>query len=307
MEGAAVALSCEHYPRPEGSWRDALTAARLSPDLYGAGGWLVGYLMRMFRKTWFVNLYGSLQINATEKEIAAVFESIYGMALDDVWAAAIGGKQEPVVCPWECGRPAIPADASPHELLAACGAGATQRTVDVPGEGITRWTLEGGASVSVRSCDGFDSPLQPIVSNTAKGALLAPLTTGRYVVDANISLGPRPVTLSIDSNGLAALSSPYCGAVPPVPDELSQYNTLTLFFSTSVGTQFTTFANGDPRTAALHVTADDPTAISICEACDSSCTMIGVDNVFGTGVPAGTTLSVPSGPPVTATLSWVGS
>src|SRR5262245_56231939 len=213
MEGAAVALSCEHYPRPEGSWRDALTADRLSPDLYGAGGWLAGYLMRMFRKTWFVNLYGSLQINATEKEIDDVFESIYGMPLDDVWAAAIGGKQEPVVCPWECSRPAIPADASPHELAAACGAGATQRTVDVPGGGITRWLLEGGASVSVRSCDGFDSPLLPITSNTARGALLAPLTTGTYIVDASISDGYRSVTLSIDTNGLGALSSPYCGAV----------------------------------------------------------------------------------------------
>ena len=25
IEGAAVALSCQHYPRPTGSWRDALT------------------------------------------------------------------------------------------------------------------------------------------------------------------------------------------------------------------------------------------------------------------------------------------
>jgi hypothetical protein len=95
MEGAAVALSCERYPRPQGSWRDALKADRLSPKLYGAGGWLVGYMMRMFRKTWFVNLYGSLQINATEDQIATVFQSIYHMSLDDVWTAAINEKQAP--------------------------------------------------------------------------------------------------------------------------------------------------------------------------------------------------------------------
>jgi len=309
MEGAAVALSCEHYPRPEGSWRDALTADRLSPDLYGAGGWLVGYLMRMFRKTWFVNLYGSLQINATEKEIAAVFQSIYGMSLDDIWAAAIGGKQEPVVCPWECGRPAIPADGSPHELAAACGAGATQRTVDVPGEGITRWTLEGGASVSVRSCDGFDSPLQPITSNTARGGLLAPLTTGKYIVEASISSGSWPVTLSIDTNGLAALSTPYCGAVPPVPDDLSQYNTLTLFFPTSVGPQFTTFLNGDARSAAMTVTAEGLVDISVCEGgCDTACTtFVRATSLPGITTPAGLTLGVPPGPPVTVNISWIGS
>src|SRR5437764_14940218 len=96
IEGAAVALSCQHYPRPTGSWRDALKADRFSRQLYGAGGWLVGYLMRMFRKTWFGNLYGSLQINATEDEIDAVFRRIYNMSLDDVWASAIGGPQAPM-------------------------------------------------------------------------------------------------------------------------------------------------------------------------------------------------------------------
>ena len=122
IEGAAVALSCQHYPRPTGSWRDALTADRSSPQLYGAGGWLVSYLMRMFRKTWFVNLYGGLQSNATADEIDAVFKRIYGMSLDDVWAAAIGGRQGPVLCPWECGRPAFEADGQP---IRSCPCAAT--------------------------------------------------------------------------------------------------------------------------------------------------------------------------------------
>ena len=309
MEGAAVALSCERYPRPQGSWRDALKADRLSPKLYGAGGWLVGYMMRMFRKTWFVNLYGSLQINATEDQIATVFQSIYHMSLDDVWTAAIGEKQTPVVCEWECGRPTIPADAAPHELTAACGSGATHRTVDVPGEGVTRWVLEGGADVSVQSCDGFDAPLDKITSNTAKGALLAPLTTGRYIIDAVIGLGSRSVTLSIDTNAVAALSTPYCGTVPPVPDDLSQYNTLTLFFPTSVGPQFTTFLNGDARSAAMTVTADGLVDISVCEGgCDTGCTtFVRATSLPGITTPAGLTLGVPPGPPVTINIGWIGS
>src|SRR5204863_6949948 len=40
-EGAAVTLSCQHYPRPTGSWRDAYAADHASLSLYGAGGWLV--------------------------------------------------------------------------------------------------------------------------------------------------------------------------------------------------------------------------------------------------------------------------
>ena len=159
IEGAAVALSCQHYPRPTGSWRDALTADRSSPQLYGAGGWLVSYLMRMFRKTWFVNLYGSLQINATADEIDAVFRSIYGMALDDVWAAAIGGRQAPVLCPWECGRPAFEADGQPHPIVPVCGHGTKQLTADVSGGGVTRWLINGDGQFSIGSCEGNDYPL----------------------------------------------------------------------------------------------------------------------------------------------------
>src|SRR5262245_19815458 len=48
-EGAAVALSCQGYPRPSGSWRDYYDAPHPSTALYSAGGWLVGYVLRWFR------------------------------------------------------------------------------------------------------------------------------------------------------------------------------------------------------------------------------------------------------------------
>ena len=89
-EGAAAALTCQHHPRPVGSWRDVYAASRSSPELVAAGSWLVGYMLRMFRATWLVNLYGALQINATADQFATSFEIIYGMPIDAVW---VGGDQ----------------------------------------------------------------------------------------------------------------------------------------------------------------------------------------------------------------------
>jgi hypothetical protein len=308
MEGAAVALSCEHYPRPTGSWRDALMAGSSSQRLYGAGGWLVGYLMRMFRKTWFVNLYGSLQSNATADEIDAVFRRIYNMSLDDVWATAIGGRQAPVLCPWECGRPAFQADGQPHPITPVCGAGATQLTVDVPGGGVTRWLIDGEGGMKVGSCDGNDQPLAVVVSSRggATGALLAPFVAGKYFVDATVDIGGT-AALSVDTNALPALSSVDCTAPTAVPDDLSLYGSLALFYPSSVGSQFTTFAHGSDRRATLLVTADDQSATaSACATCDAG--TCGSAHAGGSASPfwTGALLSVPPGPALMAWISFTG-
>jgi hypothetical protein len=89
-EGAAVALSCQRYPRPTGSWRDAYAAPHSSNELYGAGGWLVGYMLRMFRAMRFMEFYQSLASNATADQFAEAFKNHYGMPLDDVWVNVIG-------------------------------------------------------------------------------------------------------------------------------------------------------------------------------------------------------------------------
>jgi hypothetical protein len=305
MEGAAVALSCEHYPRPTGSWRDALAYDRLSQEFYGAGGWLVSYLLRMFRKTWFVNLYGGLQVNATADEIADVFTDIYGMSLDDVWAAAIGGRQEPMNCPWECSRPAFTADGQPHPLAAPCGRGSLQLTVDVPGEGVTRWLLDGVAGVTVRSCDGYDSPLTALSSGAGTSALLAPLVTDTYFLDIGIG-GDAPPSLSVDTNALQALSSFDCGAAPVVPDDLSRYDNLILFHPSSVGPQFTAFAGGTARAATVFMTAEGSTTPgSVCRSCDpQTCATAPIGGGLGTDTPAGTVLSIPPNAAMTTTIHW---
>jgi hypothetical protein len=308
IEGAAVALSCQHYPRPTGSWRDALTADHFSPQLYGAGGWLVGYLMRMFRKTWFVNLYGSLQINATADEIDAVFRRIYGMPLDDVWAAAIGGRQSPVLCPWECGRPVFAADGQPHPIVPVCGGGAMQLTADVSGGGVTRWLFDGDGYFSIGSCEGNDQPLHAVAGNNGTGAMVAPLVAGKYFIDTVIAAGGT-ATLSLDTNALPTLSSFDCASAPALPDDLSLYQNLTLFFPGSVGAQFTTFAQGNDRLGVLSLAADDPTATgSMCNTCDArTCTSTGVLGGLGTDVQTGSVVSIPAGSALTATFTWGGA
>jgi hypothetical protein len=301
-----VALSCQHFPRPTGSWRDALTADRLSPQLYGAGGWLVGYLMRMFRKTWFVNLYGSLQINATADEIDAVFRRIYGMPLDDVWAAAIGGRQAPVLCPWECGRPAFEADGQPHPLAAVCGGGATQLTVDVSGAGVTRFLIDGGASFSIGSCEGNDRPLYDLSGRGGKSAMLAPLIAGRYFIETDLDSGGT-ATLSVDTNALPALSSVECTTAATVPDDTSLYRSLMLFYPSSVGPQFTMLARGSERDASVTVTADGASAAaSVCWACGDPQMC---ENTSSGGEARGvflqdTILAIPAGPASTVRISW---
>ena len=306
MEGAAVALSCQRYPRPTGSWRDALTADRFSPQLYGAGGWLVGYLMRMFRKTWFVNLYGSLQ---SSKRPPTISTRCFQGHLQDVARRRLGRSDHrqagATVCPWVCARPAFEADGQAHALSTVCDGGTTQLTVDVPGEGVMRWLLDGDASFFVGSCSGDDRPQHAISGGNGTGALLAPLSSGRYFIDAAINKGATP-TLSIDTNALAALSSSDCAAAPAVPDDLSQYSNLTLFLPSSAGAQFTTFASGSARDAVLSVTSDDPSATArLCDSCDAqTCTATGVGGGLGADIPTGKLLSVPAGPTVTATIIW---
>jgi len=304
-EGAAVALSCQHYPRPTGSWRDAYTADHRSLALYGAGGWLAGYLLRMFRALWFVDLYGSVQINATPDQFAAVFKDIYGMELDDVWASAIGEAVIPVRCPWECSRPGIALDGRPHPLSAACGTGSTQLSVDVPQAGLTRWRVEGGARLFVQSCEGDESPLASVSGTNGPGELLATFSPGTYAIDAYLDAGGSTLAASVDPG--AGLSWSDCASAPAVPDDLAGLSSLSLFYPTSTTAQFTTLATGKDHFTQALVASDDPTAaIGWCTACDAATCMLGDMNhsLSMPATPPGTVVSVPAGPARTLSFFW---
>ena len=308
-EGVAVALTCRHAARPIGSWRDAYGADRLSSHLYDAGGWLVGYLLRMFRATWLVNFYGSVGISATPDEFAAVFKDIYKMSLDDVWAAAITVPQTPRRCPWECGaRSALALDGQPHPLAPVCGAGQVQLALDLPAGDVTRWRIDGDAQFSLGSCDGNDEPIYTFPGGAGTGELLAPLGAGKYFVDAMVWKGAPPA-LAVGTGTPADLSSIDCASAPAVPDDLAALANLALFYPSSLGPRFTRFATGTDRAAGVMALSDDDHSAppSLCASCDlQTCSPIGVGRSVNTDTtPAGTVLYVPPGPALTVSFYWL--
>jgi hypothetical protein len=305
-EGAAVALSCTRTPRPTGSWQDAYVADRQSPQLAAAGGWLAGYLLRMFRATWLVNFYGRVEINATPDEFAQAFADVYGMSLDDVWAAAISVPQAPMRCPWECGaRPAFPADGAAHPLTPACGAGEMQLSFELSAGTVTRWRVDGDGRFAVRSCDGNDEPQTSIDGQGGPGVLLAPLGAGKYFVDAVVMKG-APSTLTADTAALPALSSIDCASAAAVPDDLPFLKTLALFYPSSQGPQFTRLAAGTDLGGQLSLYSEAPPATArLCADCSGAQACATANATLNTAwIPAGTVLNVPPGPALTAQFTW---
>lgn len=305
-EGAAVALSCERTPRPSGSWRDYYDAPHSSTALYGAGGWLVGYMLRMFRATWMVQLYNAVPSNATADEFADAFKNQYKMAIDDVWAAAIGQAQAPMRCVWECSRPELTLDQPARTLAAPCTTGSVQLSVDLPAGSVTRWRVEGDGRFFLRSCEGNDEPAVSVSGGTGAGELLAPLVGGPYFIDAYVEPGGTP-TLAATTNALPELSSIDCAAVSSVPDDVAALYNLSIFYPSSVGARFTRLATGTDRPTQMMVTSKDPTAaLDLCTSCDTqSCAQATVHSGLGAPtLPAGSILSVPPGEARTATFYW---
>jgi len=321
-EGAAVALSCQAYPRPTGSWRDAYALDHDDPALYAAGGWLVGYLLKMFPARLLPYFYNRVAINATADEFAQAFEDVYCndlpaagiwtqlrlgssncISLDKVWTAAIGGPTQPMRCPWECGnRPAFAIDGQPHALTPACSGGSLQLSVDVPNAGLSRWRIDGDGWFALQACDGSDAP-QAVVSTGARaGALIAPVAGQKYFIAAG-----GTATLSASVTQGEGVSWSDCAAAPILPDDLSPLSTLALFYPSSATPQFTSLALGTSRAGQLSVWSEEPSAsISVCASCDAlTCATADTAHALQTqAMAAGTVISVPAGPAVTASFFW---
>jgi hypothetical protein len=307
VEGAAVALSCKRYPRPTGSWRDAYAAPHPSIEQYAGGGWLVGYLLRMFPGRLLPRLYKQAPSNASADQFARIFEDIYEMKLDDVWAAAISVPQVPMWCPWECERPAFAVDGLPRTLEPVCGTGSLQLSVDLPASGVTRWRIEGDGRVYLRSCDGNEEPTGAISGAGDVGLMVAPLLSGRYFLDAVVGTGGTPaLSGSVDTNGEAASFS--CASAPALPDDLATLSRLSIFYPSSQASQFTGFATAAGRLGQMIVqSADDADApAALCNSCGSpTCSSVsGYEVAGGARIGPGWVVDVPPGAPRTAHFSW---
>ncbi|HEY7370613.1 MAG TPA: hypothetical protein VIF57_00435 [Polyangia bacterium] len=305
-EGAAVALSCQHYPRPQGDWRALYGAPHSSPALYGAGGWLVGYLLKMFPSRYLAWLYNRLAVNASADQFAAAVKDIYMMDLDAIWPAVIGGPGQPMRCPWECGRPAFATDGAAHPLSPVCAGGTLQRSVAVENSGLSRWRIDGAGRFQLGSCDGSDAPMVSVSGTPGPGELLAPLSSGSYFIDAVVEAGGAP-TLSAAVTPGDGLSWSTCAAAPALPDDLSALSTLTLFYPSSTTPQFTSFAGATARGGVLTLTSDDPTvSASLCASCDpQTCATTDASGALASpAMSPGAVLSVPAGAAVSASFFW---
>ena len=154
LEGAAVALSCASWrrPQPAVSWREAYGLSTSGPranEVYNAGGWLAGYLLATRGTRAFVDLYRDAGDGQSAAEFAATFTRIYGESLDDVWTEMIAAGRPPAFCPWECSRPQAPLDGvTPVASDAACGVEPTHAiTLAQPSELVA--TLTGVSNFSL--------------------------------------------------------------------------------------------------------------------------------------------------------------
>jgi len=303
-EGAAVALSCQRYPRPTGTWQQAFAAPHPSTEQYAAGGWLVGYLLRMFPGRLFPRLYKIVPSSATEEQFARLVEEVYEMKLDDIWASAISVPQVPMRCPWECERPPFAADGQPHALEPVCGSGSLQRSVDLPAGGVTRWRIEGKGRFQVRSCDGNEEPTGAVAASGGASLLVAPLLSGRYFVSAIVDPGgTAALSGTVDSNGEPA--SFICASAPALPDDVASLDRLAIFYPGSASPRFTGFATATDRIGQMFVQSDDPNAsAALCGSCDTAtCSSIaGSQTTAGTIAPGKVIIAGPGA--LTAHLIW---
>lgn len=305
VEGAAVALACQRYPRPTETWQQALATEHGSPRLYGAGGWLVGHLLRSFPPASFVQLYRTVPRGAGATQLAAAFQSIYGVSLDEVWAAAVTAPQAPMWCAWECSRPVFAMDGQPHVLAPACGSGVHDLTFELPAAGVTRWQIEGGGRFDVASCDGHQQPAVVTGSSLGRGVLVAPLEAGRWFVHAVVDETGAPPQLA-GSAGAALPFATTCAAAPDLPDDLASLSNLTLFYPGAGTDRFTRLAAGAGRRGSLLAASQAPGTIQLCDGCDGlTCAQAAVgESLDLAGVAAGAIVRVPAGAEMTARLFW---
>jgi hypothetical protein len=221
LEGAAVALSCASWrrPQPTVSWREAFGLSTSGPratDVYNAGGWLAGYLLATRGARAFVGLYRDAGAGETADQFAATFARIYGEALDDVWTEMIAAGRPPAFCPWECGRPQAPVDGvTPVATDVTCGIPRTHAlTLAQPGELVA--TLTGVSNFSLGVCGAGSVP--PATFYTATTATASThvdyvLAAGDYFVtgpfgDAALTLSPHPPHTFVTSDCTAAATAP---------------------------------------------------------------------------------------------------
>ena len=115
---------------------------------------------------------------------------------------------------------------------------------------------------------------------------------------------PARVAASVRIGGVVAPSVTVVGLGEVLSVGLA---TLTVFYPSSTTPQFTSFTGATDRSGELLVKSPDGSAsASLCTSCDAqTCMAIPAGHGLPTQTtPAGAVISVPPGPPVTASFFW---
>ena len=298
LEGAAVALSCASWrrPQPAMSWREAFDLSTSGPranDVYNAGGWLAGHLLATRGARAFVDLYRDADAGQTADQFAATFARIYGESLDDVWTAMIAAGRPPAFCPWECGRPQAPVDGvTPVAADAACGMPPTHAiTLAQPGELVA--TLTGVSNFSLGICGAGSVPPATFFAATAATSpthVDYVLTAGDYFVTGPI--GNATLTLAPQPSGTFVRSG--CAAAATAPPWLDQTGVVALVVPN--GSWYTDVSWSAPTDVLLSL-PPPPSITSLCPTCDDAAGTCTTTTPTATRVQGTRTLHVDAAPP----------
>ena len=271
LEGAAVALSCASWrrPQPTVSWREAFDLSTSGPranDVYNAGGWLAGYLLSTRVASAFVDLYRDAGAGQTADAFAATFARVYGESLDDVWTEMMAAGRPPAFCPWECGRPQASLDGvTPIATDAACGIPPTHAiTLGQPGELVA--TLTGVSNFSLGICGAGSVPpatFYPATTANAPTHVDYVLAAGDYFVtgpfgNATLTLAPHPPETFVRSD---------CASAATAPPWLDQTGVVAIMVPN--GTWYTELSWSAP-TDVMVSPPQPPSIASLCPTCDAT-------------------------------------
>ncbi|HEY6476518.1 MAG TPA: hypothetical protein VI456_08030 [Polyangia bacterium] len=214
VEGAAVALSCTSvgYQKPTETWNqlaDDMFSASDTVTVYQDGAWLVGYLLDTFGPQLFMTLYATVPSNADATTMDAVFQTVYGQSLADLWAAALADGQPRNVCVWQCSRPPIALDGSSFDTTGVCGTD-SERPFTLTAESVVSFATT-GADLQLGPCGQVEPPTDGFNGGLPGGAMaLFDLPAGSYYLEHHPLAGT--ITAGIDP----AVLSPTCASATDV-------------------------------------------------------------------------------------------
>jgi len=281
-EGLAEALAPagRTFGAPTQSWQEVLGAPPLAGGLpadiaYWGGAWFVAHLLRHHPVPTFIAFYSTARAAADEAEVAATFQQIYGVALDDEWRhAQTEDANEAGVPIWECTADPMALGGAAADLSERCDGSGAFATFDLAQETSLVWydaDLSSGGFNLARCALDSDLHIEGVGWNGAleTGALSVP--AGHYTVAPFMGFGT--LGLGVAANAVAATCA---DAVPVVLPPAARY--LTLAIGNSPDARYVKLRHPDGATVELARSWDSPlvpkvmaASVEVCTDCSGTC------------------------------------